>query len=85
MGIWIDYFTGFDGSNPYSSDCCMTVFETIKKIAANSGYDLRASKVHPSGGYILRQEGASCPDGIFQSLDEVIVYLMAQSQKDERC
>jgi hypothetical protein len=60
----------------------MTVFETIKKIAASSGYHLYPSKAHPMEGYVLKQQGSSCPDGIFQSLDEVIVYLMAQSQND---
>ncbi|MBD1909719.1 MULTISPECIES: hypothetical protein [unclassified Leptolyngbya] len=60
----------------------MTVFETIKKIAANSGYQLYTSETHSLEGYVLKQKDASCPDGIFQSLDEVIVYLMAQSQEN---
>jgi hypothetical protein len=58
----------------------MTAFEAIRKIAASTGYQLLQNAASTKGEYVLRQERSRWPDGIFQSLDEVIVYLMAQSQ-----
>ncbi|MBD1909782.1 MULTISPECIES: hypothetical protein [unclassified Leptolyngbya] len=59
----------------------MTTFETIRKIAASIGYQLLQNDASTKEEYVLRQERSRWPDGIFQSLDEVVVYLMAQSQK----
>lgn len=59
----------------------MTAFEAIRKIAASTGYQFLHNTVSNKGEYVLGQERSRWPDGIFQSLDEVIVYLMSQSQK----
>lgn len=59
----------------------MTAFEAIRKIAASTGYQLLQNAANAKGEYVLQQERSRWPDGIFQSLDEVIVYLMSQSQK----
>lgn len=59
----------------------MVLLEAVRKIAAQSGYALLFNPCNEDATYALQQSqaGRSCPVGIFDSLDEVIVYLMAQT------
>jgi len=59
----------------------MSAFEAIQKLAASTGYQLLQSDANTQGTYVLKQVRSRWPDGIFQSLDEVIVYLMAQRKQ----
>jgi|GEM_PF-5548917 len=61
----------------------MALLETVKRIATQSGYHLLSDPSKIEGAYTLKRVEVDFPVAIFQSLDEVIVYLMAHNHSNK--